>query len=59
MKNVFKILVAVTLVFSFSSCTDNEEIVTENGQIINIQGIDKEDIIAPGEEGEDDDIIFD
>ncbi|WP_442267537.1 hypothetical protein ACSIGC_07645 [Tenacibaculum sp. ZS6-P6] len=57
MKNLFKIIVLVIMV-SFVSCTENEEIVTSNGQIIEAEqfGIDKEDANAPDSETEDPDM---
>ena len=44
MKNLFKILVVV-LVVSFVSCTENQEIVTKNGNIIDAEqfGVEKEE----------------
>ncbi|SNR14547.1 hypothetical protein [Tenacibaculum jejuense] len=45
MKNLFKTLVVVTLL-SFVSCTENQEIVTNNGQIIDSEqhAVKKDDI---------------
>lgn len=55
MRTIFKFL-AVVVFISLASCTDNnEEIATENGEIINTTfGIDKMDSQNPGGGGEED-----
>ncbi|WP_299682439.1 hypothetical protein [uncultured Tenacibaculum sp.] len=57
MKNLFKIVVLV-IVVSFVSCTENQEIVTSNGQIIETEqfGTEKEDATAPDSETENPDL---
>ncbi|WP_299835337.1 hypothetical protein [uncultured Tenacibaculum sp.] len=55
MKNLFKILVVV-LVVSFVSCTENQEIVTNNGNIIDAEqfGVEKGDTDPEHDKGDDD-----
>ncbi len=44
MKNILKILLIVTIVFGFYSCTSDDEVVIEN-KIINLQEIDNGEVI--------------
>ncbi|WP_299681049.1 hypothetical protein [uncultured Tenacibaculum sp.] len=52
MKNLLK-FVAVVAILSFVSCTDNQEIVTENGQVIQTDefAVGKGDSSNPNNDG--------
>lgn len=52
MKNLFKIVVVLVCVVNFVSCTENQEIVTDNGKIIDTDqfGTEKKDA-NPDHEG--------
>lgn len=55
MKNLFKV-VAVIAVFGFVSCTDSEEIITNENTIIQLDqfGTDKKDITNQNNNGGED-----
>ena len=56
MKFLLKLLLTVSLIFGFISCTDNtDEIIQQQEEKHEILGIDKEDITAPGGGGDDPD----
>ncbi|CAM1342353.1 hypothetical protein [Tenacibaculum amylolyticum] len=53
MKTLFKIFVVIVLVVGLTSCGNNNEVVTQNGEIIQVDqfGIDKGDGTAPNNSG--------
>lgn len=53
MKTLFKIFVVIVLVVGLTSCGNNNEVVTQNGEIIQVDqfGIDKDDSSNVNNEG--------
>lgn len=60
MKTLFKIIITL-LILSFVSCTENQEIVTKDGKIIqeNLSSVSKQDVSNPNNDGNTGEDLYD